>query len=184
MGGVNTLEKITHQYHMHEIYKAAAPIYNKIKENPPHDGKLCGCVNDITGNGILTQMTNIANQLKYFGSPKKAASACFISFRYRIYLRYRLYFCRSEKSTRNNLNNTENQIAELEEAYLKNPTRENAKRLLNVRPWKVNTLVGPDQWVSYQAILTYSMLEQEELNDFATFMYCKLNQPDNDVFAL
>merc|ERR1711971_278843 len=35
--GLNTLEKLTHQYHMHEIYAAAAPIYNKMKENPPTD---------------------------------------------------------------------------------------------------------------------------------------------------
>ena len=40
--------------------------------------------------------------------------------------------------------------------------------------------VGPDQWISYQAMLTSSMLESEELNDFATFMYCRLNQPDMD----
>merc|ERR1711971_874656 len=33
--GVNTLEKLTHQYHMHEIYAAAAPIYNK-KRKPSH----------------------------------------------------------------------------------------------------------------------------------------------------
>ena len=40
--------------------------------------------------------------------------------------------------------------------------------------------VGPEQWISYQAMLTSSMLESEELNDFATFMYCRLNQPDTD----
>jgi len=28
--------------------------------------------------------------------------------------------------------------------------------------------------------MTASMLESEELNDFATFMYCRLNQPDTD----
>ena len=40
--------------------------------------------------------------------------------------------------------------------------------------------MGPEQWVSYQAMLTSSMLEEEELNDFATFMYCRLNHPDTD----
>ena len=29
-------------------------------------------------------------------------------------------------------------------------------------------------------MLTESMLDAKELNDFATFMYCKLNQPDTD----
>merc|ERR1711971_540712 len=69
--GLNTLEKLTHQYHMHEIYAAAAPIYNKMKENPPTDVELCGCVNDITGNGILIEMANIARQLKYFQSKRR-----------------------------------------------------------------------------------------------------------------
>merc|ERR1711971_1537687 len=69
--GLNTLEKLTHQYHMHGIYAAAAPIYNKMKENPPTDVELCGCVNDITGNGILIEMANIARQLKYFQSKRR-----------------------------------------------------------------------------------------------------------------
>ena len=69
--GLNTLEKLTHQYHMHEIYAAAAPIYKKMKENPPTDVELCGCVNDITGNGILIEMANIARQLKYFQSKRR-----------------------------------------------------------------------------------------------------------------
>jgi len=71
-------------------------------------------------------------------------------------------------------------IADLEGEYLSNPTHETALSLLEAKPWKGNTLVGPEQWVSYQAMLTASMLESEELNDFATFMYCRLNQPDTD----
>ena len=33
----NTLEKITHQYHMHEIYQRAAEIYKKLVENTPEN---------------------------------------------------------------------------------------------------------------------------------------------------
>merc|ERR1712210_47207 len=73
--GVNTLGKLTHQYHMHEIYAAAAPIYNAMKENPPSDPELCACVNDITGNGILIEMANIARQLKYFDSKRRPRAA-------------------------------------------------------------------------------------------------------------
>ena len=40
--------------------------------------------------------------------------------------------------------------------------------------------MGTEQWISYQVMLTASMLEEEELNDFATFMYCRLNYPDTD----
>ena len=68
--GLNTLEKVTRQYHMHEIYAAAAPIYSNMKENLPLGTELCACVNDIRGNGILVEMANIARQLKYFQSKR------------------------------------------------------------------------------------------------------------------
>jgi len=207
--GLNTLEKLTHQYHMHEIYAAAAPIYNKMKENPPTDVELCGCVNDITGNGILIEMANIARQLKYFQSKRRPRAMQCNLRSYRDYRSYRGYgFCLSrpglqrpgiqkrsaaeldrakiaelDKSDDNknaDLEVDKNKIADLEGEYLSNPTHETATSLLEARPWKGKSLVGPEQWISYQAMLTSSMLESEELNDFSTFMYCRLNQPDTD----
>merc|ERR1712032_332793 len=212
--GLNTLEKLTHQYHMHEIYAAASPIYNKMKENPPTDTELCGCVNDITGNGILIEMANIARQLKYFQSKRRPRQLCNTL---RVYIRaYRNYgdscsstrtygtlslplptriqkrsaaeldkakIAESDKSDDNkngDLEGGDAMIADLEGEYLSNPTHETALSLLEARPWKGSSLVGPEQWISYQAMLTSSMLESEELNDFATFTYCRLNQPDTD----
>ena len=139
--GVNTLEKLTHQYHMHEIYAAAAPIYNAMKENPPSDPELCACVNDITGNGILIEMANIAKQLKYFGSkrrPRKAPEIQSCAPRLNIYIRLR-YGCGRKKR---DAENTEAEIAELEQEYLANPTHEAANSLLHARPWKTNTLAS------------------------------------------
>jgi len=176
--GVNTLEKLTHQYHMHEIYAAAAPIYNAMKENPPSDPELCACVNDITGNGILIEMAKIAKQLKYFGSKRTPRSCGPQRLNWDIYLSLR-YGCERERDAENG-EFDESKIVKLEEEYLANPIHETAAGLLHAKPWKSNTLVGPQQWVSYQAMLTFSMLEEEELNDFATFMYCRLNQPDTD----
>jgi len=42
----NTLEKITHQYHMQEIYQRAGQIYQQLMKNPPKKVKdICkGCV--------------------------------------------------------------------------------------------------------------------------------------------
>jgi len=188
--GLNTLEKLTHQYHMHEIYAAAAPIYKKMKENPPTDPELCGCVNDITGNRILGEMANIARQLKYFQSRRSPRATC--GFDLRAYLNaygpcggisiklraYQLPKQQKREAERPDLN--EQAIAQRESTYLENPNRETALRLLQVRPWDGNSLVGPEQWASYQAMLTASMLGPEQLNDFATFMYCRLNHPDID----
>merc|ERR1712156_653937 len=177
--GLNTLEKLTHQYHMHEIYAAAAPIYKKMKENPPTDPELCGCVNDVTGNGILSELAHIAKKLKYFQQETrmarnlKAAINCGGVHA----KRYREYECRRKRSAEDNEGAT---ISELEEEYLANPTQETAMSLLDKNPWEGNSLVGPEQWVSYEAMLTVSMIDDEELNDFATFMYCRLNQPDTD----
>jgi len=178
--GLNTLEKLTHQYHMHEIYAAAAPIYNKMKENRPTDPELCSCVNDITGNGILIEMANIARQLKYFQSERMPRSRWLDKEKYADGSKRKYNREKRKKRNADEADNGSAKISDLEEEYFANPTVETADRLLDARPWKGNSLVGPEQWVSYQAMLTSSMLEEEELNDFATFMYCRLNQPDTD----
>jgi len=171
--GLNTLEKLTHQYHMHEIYKAAAPIYRRMKNNPPNDPELCPCVNDITGNGILLEMVNIAQQLKYFNSMRRPRNGRAVASRDYSVLGGLFNYKRDKRSA-------DEDITEYEETYLTHSNKENAEQLLAVRPWIPNTLQGPEQWVSYEAMLTKSMLNEEELNDFAVFMYCKLNQPELD----
>jgi len=182
--GLNTLEKLTHQYHMHEIYAAAAPIYKKMKEYPPSDPELCGCVNDITGNGILIEMANIARQLKYFHSERMPRGGRWLhKEKYGNIKRKYNSPAQLQKRKKRNADEADvdsGKISDLEEEYFANPTVETADRLLDARPWKGNSLVGPEQWVSYQAMLTTSMLEEEELNDFSTFMYCRLNQPGTD----
>merc|ERR1712223_1032133 len=188
--GLNTLEKLTHQYHMHEIYAAAAPIYKKMKENPPADPELCGCVNDITGNRILGEMANIARQLKYFQSRRSPRAPCGGNLRAYlnaygpcggISLGLRIYQPRPQQKREAEMPDFDEQaISQRETTYLENPNKETALGLLQLRPWDGNSLVGPEQWVSYQAMLTASMLGPEKLNDFATFMYCRLNHPDID----
>merc|ERR1712142_1301208 len=202
--GVNTLEKVTHQYHMHEIYFAAAPIYKKLKDDPPRDPELCPCANDVTGNGILEEMARIAKKLKYFARQPRA---CFG----RRYERYETYDNNYETYGSNSGSNsgfngcsqpikgvhgiketasprpikrgkrdTMNLIQQLEQQYLEDSSKENAHNLLKIQPWKPNTFSGQQQWISYEAMLTWSMLSEEELYDFSMFMYCKLNQPALD----
>merc|ERR1712198_569027 len=68
----NTLEKITHQYHMHEIYQKAAVIYQQLVANSPENvTEVCKCTNDLTGNGIMTDVVDIARQLKQFGGKSR-----------------------------------------------------------------------------------------------------------------
>lgn len=181
--GVNIWEKIGHQYHMHEIYAAAAPIYRKMKDNPPTDPDLCPCVNDVTGNGILKQMVNIAKTLKYFARQPRATAKTKEKYKYedgtKIKNKYREKRSLQERKRRDT-NEPEENLTQLEQAYLADRSIENADKLLDVNPWHTNTLTGPEQWIQYEAMLAASMLEEEELNDFSVFMYCKLNEPNLD----
>jgi len=152
--GVNTLEKLSHQYHMHEIYAVAAPKYKKLKNKPPSDPELCPCVNDVTRNGVLDEMGNWhEKQLKMFVRP----------------------IGDEDVTIKTAL------IEQLEEQYLKNSNIANAMELNRREPWKPNTFTGPEQWVPYQAMLTLARLSEQELKDFTMFMYCKLNKPGPDL---
>jgi len=175
--GVNTLEKVTHQYHMHEIYAMASPLYKRMKENPPEDPELCPCVNDVAGNGVLREMATIARQLKYFQSPRMPRRRWLYKEKYGSGYK-RKYNARRRRSTSDDV--TPEMIEQYEQEYLDNSTVENADKLLDVAPWRGNTLTGPNQWIRYEAMLTSSMLDDKELNDFVVFMYCKLNHPEMD----
>ena len=75
---------------------------------------------------------------------------------------------------------TDGDIARLEEEYLEKTNKETAKALLEARGgWQPNTVTGPQQWVTFSAMLTSSLSSDQMIRDFATFIYCKLNHPDS-----
>merc|ERR1712126_419115 len=184
--GINAMEKFSHQYHMHEIFTKAAKIYNELLENPPKNESLCMCANDVTSNGILAEVVNIAKQLKYRARQGRArpSAACGPSARF--YRGYRGYGPRGGVEyydgivfNRRKREATKDQ-AELEEAYLSNSTKDTAEELLAVSPWIPGNFTRPDQWISYSAMLTYSLPSEQGIRDFATFIYCKLNKAELD----
>eukprot|EP00092_Neocalanus_flemingeri_P079211 GFUD01098667.1.p1 GENE.GFUD01098667.1~~GFUD01098667.1.p1 ORF type:complete len:214 (+),score=48.48 GFUD01098667.1:2-643(+) len=206
-----------------------------MKEDPPTDPDLCPCVNDVTANGILTEMVHIAKSLKYLARQPRAKQIP-QSFRYVFsypstigpirrevkqrgkrniplfqlstipatypttpypikYLALKprakqipqitdpelnLILETGRQRSKRNVENTTEMIAQYQQEYLDNSSPENAFKIMELNPWKPKTLVGPKQWVSFEALLTWSMLDEEELNNFAVFMYCKLNQPELD----
>ena len=153
--GGNWLEKVTHKYHMHEIYVRASVLYKQMKESPPQDPKLCPCINDVSGNGILMELVNKSAEYRYRYNKKELD--------------------KKETSHKPNKNQTA-LIKKYEQAYLNNSSKENMEKLINLKPFKVNTLVGPEQWISYEAMLKMAMLDDRQMRDFATFMYCRLNE--------
>ena len=72
----------------------------------------------------------------------------------------------------------EEEIARLPDEYLNNTNQETAWALVRTGGWKPNTVTGPKEWVPYSAMLYTSLPTDQEITDFATFLYCKLNQPE------
>ena len=173
----NTLEKVGHQYHMHEIYKEAAVMYNEMLEDSSLDQQVCSCANDVLENGVLDQLLVIAKRFKYAARDGRARKFCYINicglrFDY-IELRQGSGMPDREKRS------TDGDIARLEEEYLDNTNKETAEALLEAGAgWQPNTVTGPEQWVAYSAMLTSSLPSNQMIRDFATFIYCKLNYPE------
>ena len=163
--GWNTLEKLTHTYHMHEIYAAAALIYNRMKTDPPTDPEMCTCVNDIKGNGILDELDRTAKRSAmylltyntyskgltrtgyygngvrngYYGRRKRGVYNTYETDRFP----YQLATTNQEGTLPNyDWEKIRREVSDLEDGYLANPTKETADRLLEARPWTPNTLVG------------------------------------------
>jgi len=203
----NTLEKISHQYHMHEIYTRAAKIYKSLEENPPSNiENVCKCAGDLTGNGIMNEVVNIARQLKYFGNARSGRQRQRLSYRtprpprpgrpsrlpttqidiqiptggcdVNIYLSYGRSPCRGKRSAEE----TEVDVEQVKQNYLENSNKETAEAVvMSDDAWTANTLLGPEylKWTSYSAMLTYSLPDDDQIRDFAYFIYCMLNHPSS-----
>merc|ERR1719309_1178264 len=169
----NTLEKITHQYHMHEIYQSAAEIYKELVKTPPEDViDVCKCTNDLTDNGILTEVVNIARQLKHFGEKSRQGRARGVD-------KYKLKYKSRQK--RSDIEEDSEDIEVLMKNFLENSNEETADKLISSDAgWNPGQLYGPDydKWVPYAAMLTYSIPSDDGIKDFAYFIYCMLNHQE------
>jgi len=213
----NTLEKISHQYHMHEIYTRAAKIYKSLEENPPSNiENVCKCAGDLTGNGIMDEVVMIARKLKYFGNERRGRQRDFryrnrpqlrpssqwyrdlsrleaSSLRYRnpsrprptggcegvnIYNTYNTYGRRPCVQFKRSAEETEVDVEQVKQNYLENSNKDTAEAVvMSDDAWTANTLLGPEyvKWTSYSAMLTYSLPDDDQIRDFAYFIYCMLN---------
>jgi len=198
----NTLEKLSHQYHMQEIYSRASVLYKEMLEDSSLDGEFCSCANDIVNTGILAELAGISKTLKYRARSGRACGDIVNKY-YNI-----MNLCENPSIGFINPNNpnpnrpwavananrgprirgkrsAEEEIARLQDEYLNNTNQETAWALVRTGGWKPNTVTGPKEWVPYSAMLYASVPTDQEINDFATFLYCKLNQPEafpSDLF--
>jgi len=61
------LEKLSHVYHMSEIWASAGKKYKKVVKRVEHDSELCDCVRDIESNGLAKYLQLTAFQIRYPG---------------------------------------------------------------------------------------------------------------------
>ena len=206
----NTLEKLSHQFHMQEIYSKAAVLYKEMLEDSTLDTEFCSCANDILNNGVLAEMAGVAKILKYrartgrargcndgydgynngynngYNAGNNLQGGCTVSATATLHLKPLSKTAVASRSTTKQFVRTkrsagdaqaEDDLHKLEQEYLNNTNQDTAWALLNAGGWRPNTVTGPKEWVTYSAMLYTSIPTDTEIKDFATFLYCKLNQP-------
>lgn len=62
----SVLEKVAHVMHMAELWNQAKKYYEIMEEKSPSE-ELCGCVNDVAENGVLSELELLALKIKYPG---------------------------------------------------------------------------------------------------------------------
>ena len=190
---------MSHQYHMQEIYREAALIYRQMVEDSSLDKQFCSCANDILDNGVMSQLVEVAKRFKY-GSAEGKALDWSIKLDYdSVQVISNNAVSREKRSTAegkakdwsvtfeyDSVTNsvttaqkyTDRDIARLKLEYLENSNKRTAAALLATGGWQPNTVTGPDQWITYSAMLTHSLPSDQQIRDFAAFIFCKLNYPE------
>ena len=127
----NTLEKLSHQYHMQEIYLRAAVLYKEMLEDSSLDDEFCSCANDIVLTGVLAELAGISKTFKYRARTGRKRGQCHGdgggTYNSGSIYGYKpsLALCRGKRSVE-----TEEEIVRLKEEYLNNTNQDTASALL------------------------------------------------------
>ena len=63
----HVLEKVAHALHMAEVWSAAGKQYRRVGKLVDPDSRLCRCVRDVDGSGVIDHLHLIALKLRYPG---------------------------------------------------------------------------------------------------------------------
>ena len=159
---------------MHETFQLASLFYKEFMDNAP-SVELCNCVTNDEVNGVMEELASIAEQLRVKQSNGgKARIRCFSYAGGYSPCGFGggMETIQLAKRRKRSLNND---YESLQQAYLENSNKETAFDLISLGKWTPGTLKGRKQWVNYAAMLTYSMINEQEIKNFATFLFCKLS---------
>ena len=166
-------------------------MYREMVEDSSLSQQFCSCANDVLENGVLNQLLEVAKRFKY--AARDGRQRCWsitlkcgplsIKFKYGKNTPTRAPAQPIDLSPRPlaplSKRSTDGDLARLEQEYLENTNMETADALLAAGGWHPNTVTGPEQWITYSAMLTSSLPTNQMIRDFATFIYCKLNHPES-----
>ena len=138
---------------------------------------------DLASNIFLYQMVNIGKQLKHRArKPRAKEQGGKCQREVRKYREYDGWCWNTERypdKRKKRDADDDDQVENLRKEYLSHSNEETALNLLSKDPWVPGTFTGPDQWISSSAMLLYSLPSEQRITDFATFIFCKLNKPDD-----
>ena len=63
----NTLEKLTHAFHMTEVWDRTAEEYKLVKQLLDPESEICECITDVENNDVLNYLNLLAFKIKYPG---------------------------------------------------------------------------------------------------------------------
>ena len=63
----NTLDTLTHAFHMAEVWDKTAEQYKLVKQLLDPESEICDCITDIENNDVLNYLNLLAFKIKYPG---------------------------------------------------------------------------------------------------------------------
>ena len=168
--GLSRLEKLAHGMHMLELWHKTSKVYHELSQI---SDDLCSCLTDESQNGILNELVFISKYMRNFGNadndidqhnPGTIREAVAPQMRAGCY-RYR---CGPYVTFRYRGRPV------LEAIQRKSDVAEVEERISDGLP----ALNNPASWTAWKKMLAFSMLHDDEIEYFAKYMYCKVN---NDV---
>jgi hypothetical protein len=175
--GLTTLEKLSHQMHMQEMWMKASIMYKQIKTRNLDTASICPCLVDEQNNGIIEHLIFVADDLKdWMPEPivdgnrqlrtsrrqKRAdrdigiavdIDICGFSYSFRYRFSYR---CQARPS-QDDQSQRSGRALDLDAVQL------------------VPELKDAKSWNYWQQLLMNSMLSDDEIYNFAMYMHCKIN---------
>ena len=177
--GLSRLEKLAHGMHMLELWHKTSKVYHELSQISDN---LCSCLTDESQNGILNELIFISKYMRNFGNadndidhnnPGTNREAVAPQMRSGCY-RYRCGRFETFRY-RGGGGGGGRPIPVIQEAFQrKSDVAEVQERNSDGLP----ALNNPASWTAWKKMLAFSMLHDDEIEYFAKYMHCKIN---NDV---